>query len=355
MTTAITPTTVPIMEIATREGADGRLYNMIEMLARTDQTLMYADWTPCNSNLTHKGARWSTEPTVSERVYDEGVPATFATSTPYEEPTTEIADWIVMDADKLNDRREKTKFWDEECGRHFASFRKAFGDRIYYGDRGTYPKRLRGFCYRSAYNTLSSTYVFDNGGGSASATANKTSVWVLRFGPSHLQFTYPQYDDGAAVPEVAGQGARITGAVMGFKTYDYGLDLGRDASNNEYPAFKCYWRQRFGMVVHDPRAVARIANISCNAIDETDDFSFNHLYLYDVLGKFEKYFGNLENTIIVVPSIVRTQIAKSIDQKANVFASVDDPFGRPISAFNYGVKIPICVSDAIVESEAKVV
>jgi hypothetical protein len=351
MTSQMTQATIPMLEILNREAPDGTIYPMVEMLARTDQLLMYADWTRCNANTTMRGARDSTEPSPSDRAYDQGVAKTYGTSTPYEEPTTMIADWVMMDPNKVNDRKDKQAFLDDEYRRHFNGFRKAFGDRVFYGDRTTYPNRLRGFNYRSAYNTASSTYVYDNSGGNASATANKTSVYVMRFGSQHFQFTYPQWDEpGGPVP---GNG-RIIGVGMGFKTIDFGMDTTTDGDSNEYPVLKTYWQQRFGMVVHDPRAVGRICNISTSSIDEVDDFSFNHLYLYDVLGAFEEAFGDLQNTVIVVPTIVRTQIAKAIDQKSNVFGSIDDPFGRPIAAFNYGVKIPICVSNALVKTESKV-
>jgi len=341
-----------VQDITKRIEAEAELR---EMLARTDQLLMYMDWTRCNANLTYKGARDSTEPTPADRSYDQGVPATYGTSLPYEEPTTMIGDWIRIDMNKLNDRKEKDAFINDEGRRHFNGFKKAFGDRVFYGDRGTYPVRLRGFHYRSAYNTVSSEYTYDNSGGSASATANKTSVYVIRTGSRHFQFTYPEHDEaGGPVPDAGMTGGRHIGSAMGFKTIDFGLDTALDASSYEYPVFKTYWQWRFGMIVHDPRAIARICNISTTNIDEVDDFSFNYLYLFDVLGKFKKYFGDLQNTVIVVPSIVETQIAKAIDQKANAYGSMDDPFGRPIAAFNYGVKIPICVCDSIVETEGKV-
>ena len=354
MTSVLTQTTVPLLEIMNREDPKGNLYPMVEMLARTDQLLMYADWTRCNANLTHKGSRDSTEPSPTDRGYDEGVPATYGTSEPYEEPTTMIADWINIDMNKLNDRKERERFMNDEARRHFNGFRKAFGDRVFYGDRGTYPQRLRGFHYRSAYNTVSSTYVYDNSGGNTSATANKTSVYVIRTGSTHFQFTYPEHDDaGGPVPDT-GSGGRFIGQAMGFKTVDYGLDIAKDGNDYEYPAFKTYWQWRYGMVVHDPRAVARICNVSTSNIDEVDDFSFNYLYLFDVLGDFMEYFGDLQNTFIVVPSIVHTQIAKAIDQKSNAYGTMDDPFGRPIQSFKFGVSVPICTSDSIKKTEDKV-
>lgn len=354
MTAVMTQTTIPLLEILNREDPQGNLRPMVEMLARTDQMLMYLDWTRCNANLSHKGARDSTEPSPTDISYDMGVAATYGTSEPYEEPTTMMANKIVVDQNKLNDRGSgRVAFLNDEMRRHFGGLRKGFGDRTFYGDRSTYPLRLRGLCYRSAYNAVSSAYVYDNSGGNASATANKTSAWVIRTGSTHFQMSYPQHDDGTGVPELGNQG-RFVGSAMGFKRIDFGLQMESDGTNS-YPAYVIWYQWRFGMVVHDPRAVARICNISTSAIDEVDDFSFNHLYLIDVLGDFLEYFGDLQNTVIVVPTIVHTQIAKEIDQKSNVYASLNDPFGRPISAFNYdGVKVPICTCNSITKTESKV-
>lgn len=352
MTTAMTQTTIPLLEIMNREDPAGNLYPMVEMLARTDQLLMYVDWERCNANLTMKGTRTDTEPSPTDRGYDEGVPGTYGTTEPYEEPTTMIADWINIDMNKLRDRAKKEQFLDGEYQMHFDGFRKAFGDRVFYGDRGTYPKRLRGFTYRSAYNTVAQTYVYDNSGGNASATANKTSAWVIKTGPRHFQFTYPQYDEGSDLP--AAPSGAFQGTAMGFSTVDFGMQPISDGTY-DFPGYRTYWQWRYGMVVHDPRAIARICNISCSSIDEVDDFSFNHLYLIDVLADFMKYFNDMTNVIIVVPSIVHAHIAKEIDQKSNVFARMDDPFGRPITNYNWnGVQIPICTSDSITETESKV-
>lgn len=353
MTAVMTQTTVPLLEILNREDPQGNLRPMVEMLARTDQLLMYLDWTPCNANLSYKGARDATEPTPTDISYDMGVAGSYGTSEPYEEPTTMIAGKIEIDENKLEDRGSgKVAFLNDEMRRHFGGLRKGFGDRAFYGDRGTYPLRLRGFCYRSAYNAVSSSYVYDNSGGSASATANKTSVWVIRTGPTHFQMSYPQHDDGGDTMPVGD--ARMSGNAMGFKRKDFGSQLISDGTNS-YPGYVIWYQWRFGMVVHDPRAVARICNISTSNIDSVDDFAFNHLYLIDVLGDFLEYFGDLQNTVIVVPTIVHTQIAKEIDSKANVYGTIDDPFGRPISTFKYdGVAVPICTCNSIVKTESKV-
>jgi hypothetical protein len=344
MTTAMTQTSMPILEALNREDPQGRLRPFVNMLARQDQVLMYLDWTPCNANLTYKGTRVSSVPTPTDISYHMGVAPAYGTTEPYEEPITMMAGMIVMDLNMVSDRGSgKVAFVNAEMGLHFEGTREGFGDRMYYGDRGTNPLRLRGFCYRAAYNTTSSAYVYDNSGGNASATVNKTSAWVIRTGDRKFQMTYPEHDAGGPVPE----GGAFVGSAMGFKQIDFGLTTASDGTN-EYPAFKMWYQWRFGMVVHDPRAIARICNISCTNIDSVDDFGFNHLYVIDVLGSFLEYFGDLQNTIIVVPTIVHTQIAKEIDQKSNVYGTIDDPFGRPISTFSYdGVKVPICTSNSI--------
>jgi len=356
MTTSISATTPPILEIMTREDRHGDIYDMVEMLARTDELLLYADWTTCNANLTYRGARDASEPYPGETAYDEGVDATFGTSAPYEEPTTQVSDMVKIDYNKLHDRKNRGEFLDDEYRRHFSGFRKKFGDVVFYGDRTNYPKRLRGFGYRSAYSTLSSDYVYDNSGGNGSATANKASVYAIKTGPGGFQFTYPEYDDaGEGVPQTGNGSNPVITAGMGFKTFDYGMSVPLiDGNGRPYPGFQTYWQQRFGMVVHDPRAIARICNVSCTNEDNITDFSFNYLYLFKVLGRFRKYFGNLENVFIVVPSIIHTHIAMAVDQKGNVYTTIDDPFGRPISSFNFGVKVPIITSDSITEVEAKV-
>ena len=354
MTTAIAQTTLTVAEILNRVGADGALAPVVDMLLQTNELWKFAlamnGWVRNNNNLSFKGSRTSTEPTPSERDYDEGVAASVSSRTPYEEPTCTVADWFQMDLTKLNDQRDPEQILNDELKAHFRGFSKTFGARVFYGDRDTYPKRIRGLTKRSAYHALSSGYVYDNAGGDASATGNKTSVWIIKFGAGAFQFNYPQHDNrrmsNGVVADVAGLGLFI-------KDYGDTVPL-TDAHSNQYPGVKSYMEQRFGQVVHHPGAIRRVPNISTTGIDESDDFSLNEDYIIDALVDLKKDMGDWDNVVIAVPSIVTGQIWKRIKEKSNVWMTVNDPFGRPIPAFGPG-QHPIAVCDAIETTEATVV
>jgi len=352
MTTAISQTTLTLQEILARTGADGKLLPVVHTLMETNQLIAFAlAWggiARCNNNLTFKGTRDSTEPTPSEIDYDEGITATIGTAEPFEEPTCTLADMLKMDLNKLNDQSDGAAVMNDELRRHINGFNKTFASRLFYGDRDTYRKRIRGLEYRSAYNALSSARVFDNAGGAASATANKASIFILDIGPGGWQIIYPQNDTR---PQNAGQDTADTKG-LGIHIIDYGDRVPlTDGDGNPYPGTQAWMQMRWGQAVHNPDAVARIANISTTSIDEVDDFSLNEDYLIDALTYQTKKMGSSSTRVIVIPSAISGQLWKRVNDKGNLFHTMEDPFGRPVRAFN---DVPIAVCDALTETEATV-
>ena len=253
-----------------------------------------------------------------------------------------------IDWNKLNDQPDPEALLNQEKTKFYNGFNKKFSSRLWYGDRNTYRKRIRGFTYRSAYSSLSSARVYDCAGGNASATANKMSIFVLRLGPGHIQFTFPQNDTRGQT-----QG-RKTGDTTGIGLYikDYGASVPLSDGTNNYPGCQIWMQQRWGLVVHNPDSARRLCNVSSTNIDEVDDFSFNEDYLIDALVDLKKNTGSWENCLIVVPSLITGQIWKRVKDKANLWHTMKDPFGRMVNAFS---GIPIAVDDGLLTTEATVV
>jgi len=351
MTTAISQTTLTTAEILNRVGADGRLLPVVDTMLELNELLRYAaaydGWVRNNSNLSFKGSRTSSDSSVTERDYDEGTDYSVSSQEPYEEPTCTLGGWFKLDLTKLNDQIEPERLVQQELKNKFKVFNKTFHARVFDGDRNTYAKRIRGINYRSAYNVLSSEYVYDNSGGKGSATANKTSCYVLAFGPEKFQFSYPQFDGRMS----NGSPADVGG--LGFFVKDYGDIVPLlDGNSKPYPGVQSYIEHRFGQVVHHPGAIRRICNISCTSIDEVDDFSFNEDYLIDALTQMEDDLGDLNGVVIAVPTIVKAQLWKRVKEKDNVWGTNADPFGKRVMTFD---NHPVITCNCIAKTQAKVV
>jgi hypothetical protein len=310
---------IGLVDLAQREHNE-RLLPLINVLGQRLDIISDASWQECNDGTSFKGQRASTEPTGSYRAYDEGIAAEAGTSTPYEEPTCMLDGIQKTDVKKIQHRSNPLAVLAQYMGQYLAGMTKTFVGDIFNGNRSIDGKQINGLEQRTNYNTLSSSYVYDNSGGNASATANKTSMWLIGWGnDTKVSLIYPQNDAPGAVnlenPSVQGLGVAVE---------DLGRILTQDSDSNDFLAYVTYLEAHFGLCVHDPRYIRRVCNISTTNIDGVDDFSFDENYMLDAMGDIP----DLENAFWYVPRILRTQIRKRVNEKGNVFHTVKDPFGK---------------------------
>jgi hypothetical protein len=348
MTTFATSGGMSLIELANRS-ANQKLLRIINTLSATNQIMQFAQWTECNNGRTYVGTRRSTRITGTWRDYDEGVAGGVTTTAPYEEPTSTLAHTFVIDKDRKADAPDPMKFVNDEIEMEMRDLQIQAMTAFFYGDRATDSsfagKMVNGLSNRTDWNTLSSSYVYDNAGGSASATANKTSLWVLSFGPNKLELCYPRGSapGGQEPAEPDAQG-------WGIKMKLLNKDTGEDTSGNIFPADNIWFQQRWGLVAHDPRYIARVPNISTTNIDEVDDFSFNEDYVIDAISAIPML--HRAGTVVCGNAIMEAQIWKAVKNSGSrMFTEGVDAFGNRVPAI---CGLPYVRCDAIVSTEATV-
>lgn len=311
---------IGLVDLAQREHNE-RLLPLVNVLGQRLDIVGDASWQECNDGTSHKGVRTSTEPTGQYRAYDEGITPEAGTSAPYEEPTCMLDGISKVDVKKIRHRSNPLAILAQYVGQYLAGMAKTFVGDIFNGDRSVDGKQINGINTRSDYNTLSSEYVYDNSGGNASATENKTSMYLMGFGNDmKVSFIYPQNDAPGAFnlenPTVAGLGIRVK---------DLGEILTQaDVGSGDFMAFVAWLESHFGLCIHDPRYIRRVVNISTTNIDGVDDFSFDENYMIDAMNDIP----DLENAFWYVPRILRAQIRKRCNEKGNLFHTMQDPFGK---------------------------
>ena len=219
---------------------------------------------------------------------------------------------------------------------------KTHVSRIFNSNRATSPLQINGINNRSDYNALSSDYVYDNAGGNASATANKTSIYLIQFGEGMVTFLFPRNDS--------------IGNTMGMpiSLQDFGEDIIADSvvSTKKYPAWRTWFEIHFGLGIHDPRTIKRIVNISTSNIDGVDDFSFDEDLLIDATNDFE-HGGR--GAVIVCNRTIKAQMQKRANEKGNAQYTQDmegdGVFARKVLRF-WG--IPIAEVAQITNTQATV-
>lgn len=332
MATRALGTNLTLAELVRREDPDGGLADIVDVLSETNAIVMDATWIGCNDGTSHQHTRTVTEPTGAERMYGQGVIREAGVTEVVNEPTTLLAGFSEPDADML---RSQPEGWAAARAKEDAFFinglTKTHVSRIFDGNRSTNPLQVNGINNRSDYNALSSDYVYDNAGGNASATDNKTSIYIFQYGFKKVNMLFPRN-----MPNSTDGGSPI-------KMRDFGevlvLDPLNTSNNAKYPAMQSWFQVAFGVDIADPRMIKRVVNISTSNIDGVDDFSFDEELLIDAFNDLED--GGM-GAVIYCNRTIKSQMMKRANEKGNASFTQDregeGPFARPVLRF-WGIPV----------------
>lgn len=342
MATLAMGTDLTLMELARRTTPDGQMANLIDMLREENHILDYATWMECNNGTYHEDTRTVTEPAGALRSLDEGVSQEAGVTELVTEPTTMMNGISIVDAKKYALQDSPDAYRLQEDGFFLRGMTKTFVGKLFRGDRTSDQRDIMGIDNRSDYNTLSSDYVYDNAGGDASATANKTSVYFIQFGPKRVSLIYPKNNPNG-------------GGTQPIKIKDYGesiIDQVGTSSAKKYPALQTWFSIDFGLFIADPRCIKRIVNISTSNIDGVDDFAWDEDSMIDAYNDLE-YNG--EGCVILCNRTVLAQAMKRANEKGNAYFTQqvegEGPFARPVTRFQ---GIPMLRCDQILNTGAQI-
>ena len=327
-----------MMELRRREDPDGSMATLIDAIAEENHILEHMTWVQCNNGRYHEGTIVVTEPTGQERAEDEGVTKEAGVTEKEVEPTCELASISEVDKKTYDRSASPDAMRLSEDTLFLKGMTKTFVSRFFDGNRATDPRRIYGINQRAAYNTLTSDYVYDNSGGNASSTQNKTSVYFMQFGENKLNMIYPRGDSSS-------------GGEMPVSMTDYGLQVISQSGTSDtkkYPAYQTWFDLSFGIFIHDPRCIKRICNISTSGIDGVDDVAWYEDPMIDAFNDLE-YNGT--GAVIICNRTVLAQAMKRANEKGNAFyteSAGEGPFAHPVT---YWQGIPMVRCDQITNTQ----
>ena len=317
-----------IMEIMRREDPDGSLAQLVDTISQENTILDDITWQECNNGTYHEDTRTVSEPTGQERSYGEGIKGEAGVTEKITEPTCMLNGISEVDVQKLRHSPSQGEARLQEDAFFLRGMTKTLVSRLFDGNRTTDTRRINGINNRSDYSSLQSsnaeTRVFDNAGGNASATSNKTSIYFIQWGYKKVNLIYPRNDPNG-------------GGTLPIKMEDFGKSIIAQSGTSDtkkYPAYQTWFGIDFGIFIHDPRCIKRIANISTTNIDGVNDFAFDENALIDAVNQLEyNGFG----VVAYCNRTVLSQAQKRANEKGNAFFSTDvegeGPFARPVTRF----------------------
>jgi len=328
MTTHALGTSLTMLELIRREDPKGNLAQIIDVLSQENRILEDITWLECNAGTYYEDTRVASEPSGSERSYDEGVNGEAGVTEKIIEPTCLFNALSETDVMKYQHSPDPAGARAQEDDIFAGGMTKTFVSRLFDGNRDTDPRMIMGINNRTLYSTLqtagSETDVFDNAQGNASSTSNKTSIYCIQWGAKRVNCIYPRNDPRGG-----------SSSTLPIKMEDYGKSIQTDpGGTKKRPVWQTWFTNDFGIFIHDYRCIKRVVNISTTNIDEVDDFGFSEKPLIRLYNQL--HYGGA-GAVLYCNRTVLTQAALRADEKGNAYFTQqtegEGPFAKPVTRF----------------------
>lgn len=232
-------------DLRKRIGADGKIDEIMEVLAASNPILDHMTWQEGNLTTGNKTTLRNSLPKPSVRYINKGI-------APTKSDTKQITDTSVIlqarsevDVELLALSNDKEAFRRSEDMAHIEGFGQQVADMVIYGNTASDPDTFNGLDIR--HRTLGVTdptqpgYTTISAGGSNSG--HMTSAFFVDWGPRTCTGIYPK------------------GASAGLDHKDLGEQTVEDRDGLKYQAEVSLFTWKCGLTVRDYRAVGAIRNI----------------------------------------------------------------------------------------------
>ena len=309
-----------LADVAKRLDPDGKIADIVELLAETNEVL--ADMTFVEGNLPtgHRTTVRTGLPDATWRMLNYGVQPSKSTTKQVDDTCGMLEAYAEIDK-KLADLNNNTATYRLSEDRSFLeAMNQSMAETLFYGDTTKYPERFLGLAPRFSTLTLASAASAENvvNGGASSGTSN-SSIWLVGWGQNSVHGIYPK------------------GSKAGFQHKDLGEVTLTDAAGGRYQGYRTHYQWDIGLCVRDWRYVVRICNIP-KTIGTTN--------LIDLMIEAAELLPSLNGVrpAFYMNRTMRTNLRKQLANKSNVHLSMSEAAGKHVVSFD---EIPVRRCDAL--------
>jgi len=287
-----------LVEQAKRIDPSGNQAQIVEVLNRKMGEIMTdAPWLPSNDVWTNKTTRRASLPTGSRRQLNQRISQSVSRTTEVMDVIEMLEDYCDVDVALVNSMPSPAQFRSGEVDAFIEGLGQTIVGDILYGNANVNPDAMHGLAPR--LGTLDGRFVVDGSG----TGSDVTSVYVVTWGQATAYLIYP----------------KNMAANLGVQHTDKG-QVTSETSSGLIEVYRDHFVIRCGMVVRNPRAIGRYANIETSGADNT----FDEDKLITVLNNMEKGPG----TRIYCNETILTQMQIRSKDKTNVYYT---PGGNALS------------------------
>lgn len=281
--------TYSMVEQAKRIDPSGNQAQIAEVLNRKmGNILQEAPWMPSNDVWTNKTTRRGSLPTGSRRKLNARVTQSVSRTTEVMDVIEQLEDYCDVDVALVDSMPSPALFRAGEVDAFIEGLGQTIASDILYGNANVNPDSMHGIAPR--VGTLDARFVIDAGG----TGSDVTSVYVVTWGQTSAFLIYP----------------KNMAATLGVQHADKG-QVTSELAAGLMEVYRDHFVIRCGLVVRDPRAIGRVANIESSGADNT----FDEDKLITLLNNMNTGAG----TRIYVNETILTQMQIRCKDKSNVY------------------------------------
>ena len=290
-----------IAELAKRTDPDGTTATIANVLIEDNDIVRDAIWQPSNDMWGHKTTRAIKLPTGTWRTLNSGVSIEAPKTEEVWERIGLLESFCETDVEFIDNQTDPTGARMQEARMFIEGMGQTLAKTMIYGSTAGSStaqgaEEFQGLATRMG--SLDTDGNILNAGGSGTDT---TSIFIVQWAPERVFMVYPKN----SAPNV------------GITHQDMGINVVTDVTTavgntSQFRAYRDHFMVKAGMVVRDPRCIARLANIevtgSTNLFDEDD--------LITILNRMPMKGRNAH---IYVNTNILTQMEISLKDKSNVW------------------------------------
>ncbi len=331
--------TLTLPEALRHKAPDGSYMWAYDALAQNKYPLIEEmAWTQANDDTAHEFLRNVSKPTGALVGLEEGAPYEISQDRAVREQICRIESNMRMDIRALEKSPSPSQFYREKEARHLEGMVKTVHETIFAknsrGNMGVNPRDINGLGTRFNLATMANVKRLD---GLTTTVNNTSSLWLIKHGPDSGFF--------GIYPKTASRSIQVNelGEQLVASSFD----------GNPFRAVVTNFAWEFGIGIMDDACVQRLCAIASSLagsfFETSSAGTTTNLGEYALIDMIERLpGGNIDNTAIYVGPQLMGQFRKRLNDKGNLFFSMDTVWGRPMLHF---MGIPIIRVDVLTATE----
>lgn len=323
---------INLFDAAKRFDSEGKIMNLVEIMAQSNEILDDALWVEGNLPTGHRTTIRTGLPQATWRLLNYGIQPAKSTTKSVDDTCGMLEAYAEVDK-ALADLNGASADWrmSEESG-FVEAMNQEMAKTFFYGNTHVQPERFMGLSPR--YNALTG---FDASGNvlNYGGTGEKnTSIWLCGWGDNTLHGIYPK------------------GSKAGLQINDLGEQTLQDSHGGHYQGYRSHFKWDCGLSLRDWRYAVRICNINTDSfvsiINGTKASIGTSLIRIMIAAANKIPSANKAKLAWYMNRDVKTILDIMASEKNNVHLSIQNAEGKPVTHF---LGIPIRRVDALHNKE----